>query len=209
MSNLEALTAEIRACRLCRDQPAGPPLPHEPRPVLRVSPTATLCIVGQAPGTRVHESGVPFTDPSGDRLRQWLGIDSDTFYDVARIAIVPMGFCYPGQDARGADLRPRKECAVAWRPRLFDSLPRMRLLLAVGLYAQAWHLGPLCRANLTETVAAWREIYAATDEPRILPMPHPSWRNNAWAKKNPWFERDLLPFLRAQVAAQLSSDRLE
>ena len=135
--------APIRACRICRERPLGAPLPHEPRPVLRVSPTATVCIVGQAPGTRVHASGMPFTDPSGDRLRAWLGLDADTFYDVGRIAIVPMGFCFPGQDARGADLPPRRECAPAWRAELFAALPQIELVLAVGSYAHAWHLGPL------------------------------------------------------------------
>ena len=141
------MVGAIRACRICRERPLGAPLPHEPRPVLRVSPTATICIVGQAPGTRVHASGVPFTDPSGDRLRAWMGLDADTFYDVSRIAIVPMGFCFPGQDARGADLPPRRECAPAWRAELFAALPRIDLLLAVGSYAHAWHLGSLKRTD--------------------------------------------------------------
>ena len=152
----------IRACRICRERPQGVPLPHAPRPVLSVSSTATVCIVGQAPGTRVHASGVPFTDPSGDRLRAWLGVDAETFYDFARVAIVPMGFCFPGQDERGADLPPRRECAPAWRSELFAALPAIDLLLAVGAHAHAWHLGPLARRTLTETVAAWREIMAAT-----------------------------------------------
>ena len=160
--DLDALVGAIRACRICRDRPLGAPLPHEPRPVLCVSPTATICIAGQAPGTRVHASGVPFTDPSGDRLRAWLGLDADTFYDVGRVAIVPMGFCFPGQDVRGADLPPRRECAPAWRADLFAALPRIDLLLAVGSYAHRWHLGALARRTLTGTVAAWREIMAAT-----------------------------------------------
>lgn len=201
--SLGKLLATIGACRICRDQPLGAPLPHEPRPVVRVSESATICIVGQAPGTRVHASGMPFTDPSGDRLRAWMGVDADTFYDVSRIAIVPMGFCFPGQDIRGADLPPRRECAPAWRADLFAALPRIELLLAVGSYAHAWHLGGLARRNLTETVAAWREIMAATDAPTVIPLPHPSWRNNAWIRKNPWFEADLLPVVRQAVTGRL------
>ena len=200
---LDGLAERIRACRICRDAPAGPRLAHEPRPVLRVSATATICIASQAPGTRVHASGTPFTDPSGDRLRAWLGTDPETFYDVSRIAIVPMGFCFPGQDARGADLPPRKECAPAWRSGLFEALPNVRLVLAVGAYAQAWHLGPLARGTLTATVANWRAIAAATSTPTVVPLPHPSWRNNAWINRNPWFEADLLPFVRSRIAGLL------
>ncbi|MFO1183324.1 MAG: uracil-DNA glycosylase family protein [Bauldia sp.] len=203
---LDTLLAGIRACRLCRDRPAGKrPLPHEPRPVLRVSPTATLCVAGQAPGTRVHESGTPFTDRSGDRLRDWMGIDSATFYDTSRVAVVPMGFCFPGQDAKGADLPPRGECAPLWHIRLFAALPNVQVVLALGLYAHAFHLGALNRGSLTDTVAAWREIGEATAARgrRVLPLPHPSWRNNAWIKKNPWFETELLPALRAEVARHL------
>lgn len=201
--DLDRLVAAIRACRICRDQPQGAPLPHEPRPVLRVSERATVCIVGQAPGTRVHASGVPFTDPSGDRLRAWMGVDAETFYDVDRIAIAPMGFCFPGQDARGADLPPRRECAPAWRAALFAALPGIDLLLAVGSYAHAWHLGALKRQSLTGTVAAWREIMATTARPTVIPLPHPSWRNNGWIRKNPWFEAELLPVLRQAVAHRL------
>ena len=203
-NELERLLGAIRACRICRERPTGAPLPHEPRPVLRVSPTATVCIVGQAPGTRVHASGVPFTDPSGDRLRAWLGIDSETFYDVSRVAIVPMGFCFPGQDARGADLPPRRECAPAWRADLFAALPGVDLMLAVGSYAHAWHLGALKRRSLTETVADWRAIMAATARPTVIPLPHPSWRNNTWIRRNPWFEAELLPVVRRAVADRLA-----
>ena len=203
--DLDRLVAAIRACRICRDRPRGAPLPHAPRPVLCVSPTATVCIVGQAPGTRVHASGIPFTDPSGDRLRAWLGVDAATFYDVSRVAIVPMGFCFPGQDARGADLPPRRECAPAWRAELFAALPAIELVLAVGAHAHAWHLGKLARASLTETVAAWREIMAATRRPTVVPLPHPSWRNNAWIRKNPWFEAELLPVVRRMVASRLGA----
>ena len=200
---LDRLLRVIRACRICRDRPIGAPLPHEPRPVVRVSETATVCIVGQAPGTRVHASGMPFTDPSGDRLRAWLGVDAETFYDVSRIAIVPMGFCFPGQDVRGADLPPRRECAPAWREALFAALPKIDLLLAVGQYAHAWHLGPLKRKSLTETVADWRAIMAATARPTVIPLPHPSWRNNAWIRRHPWFEAELLPVVRQAVAERL------
>lgn len=200
---LAAVVASVRACRICRDRPSGPPLPHEPRPVLRVSATATICIAGQAPGTRVHASGTPFTDPSGDRLRAWMGVDADTFYDTRRIAIVPMGFCFPGQDAQGADLPPRRECAPSWRAALFAAMPGIELVIAVGAYAHAWHLGSLARPSLTETVAAWRDITAATRRPTVLPLPHPSWRNNAWLKRNPWFEAELLPHLRSEIARRL------
>lgn len=201
---LAELAAAIRGCRICRDRPQGNRLPHEPRPVFRVSGTATVCIASQAPGTRVHASGVPFTDPSGDRLRAWMGVDPATFYDVRRIAIVPMGFCYPGHDQSGGDLPPRRECAPAWRSALFEALPRIGFLLAVGSYAHRWHLGPLARPTLAETVAAWREIMAATRSPVVMPLPHPSWRNNGWIKRNPWFEADLLPVLRGELARRLA-----
>ncbi|HCX69505.1 uracil-DNA glycosylase family protein [Parvibaculum sp.] len=194
MTKLDRLTADIRACRLCVESPLKTPLPHEPRPVLRVSPTARICIAGQAPGTRVHASGMPFTDPSGDRLRDWMGVTPDEFYDDARIAIVPMGFCFPGHDAKGGDLPPRRECAETWHEPLFKHLPQLELILLVGQYAQAWHLGRTRKVSLTETVAAWREY-----QPRFIPLPHPSWRNNAWIKKNPWFEEDLLPVLKRDV----------
>lgn len=196
--SLPALVKEIRACRICRDTPQGHPLPHEPRPVLQVSKTATICISGQAPGTRVHASGRPFTDPSGDRLRDWMGVDMETFYDRRRVAVVPMGFCFPGQDTRGADLPPRRECAPAWREPLMSRLDHVRLILAVGAYAQQWHLGSRAARSLTETVAAWKGI-AETTNPMVIPMPHPSWRNNVWLKKNPWFEAELIPFMRSAV----------
>ncbi|MGD9866968.1 MAG: uracil-DNA glycosylase family protein [Hyphomicrobiales bacterium] len=202
---LDRLLTEIRACRKCADEPQGKPLPHEPRPVLRVSRTARICICGQAPGTRVHASGTPFTDPSGDRLRQWMGVTEEEFYDASRIAIVPMGFCFPGLDAKGGDLPPRRECAKLWRGRVFALLPDIELLLLVGKYAQDWHLGGeggSKGSSLTETVSRWREVYER-GHPRILPLPHPSWRNNAWLRKNPWFETDLLPVLRRDVAALL------
>jgi uracil-DNA glycosylase len=194
------LERRIRACRVCRDQPTGKRLPHEPRPVLQVSPTARLALCGQAPGTRVHASGKPFTDPSGDRLRQWTGLSPDTFYDAACVAIVPMGFCFPGLDAKGGDLPPRRECAAAWHADLFAALPKIELVLLIGSHAQAWHLGRHRRASLTETVAGWRECLEREGARRYFPLPHPSWRNSGWLKRHPWFEADLLPVLRAEVA---------
>lgn len=190
---------EISACRICVEAPKGRPLPHEPRPVLRPSRTAKLCICSQAPGVRVHASGVPFTDPSGDRLRAWLGLTPDQFYDQQRIAIVPMGFCFPGHDAAGGDLPPRRECAHAWHARLFAAMPQIELILLVGSYAQRWHLGDAGSTGMTDTVRRWRELLDAAGKPRYLPLPHPSWRNNAWLRVNPWFERELLPRLRGEV----------
>ncbi len=195
---LEALLAESRACRKCADAPDGAPLPHAPRPVLRVSPTARLCVCGQAPGTRVHASGVPFSDPSGERLRAWMGVTETEFYDAARVAIVPMGFCFPGLDAKGGDLPPRKECAPLWRERLFAALPRMELILLVGQYAQKWHLGACRGKSLTETVRNWR-AFADDEGASCIPLPHPSWRNNGWLRTHPWFEAEVLPHLRDEV----------
>ena len=198
---LNTLLRELRACRVCRDAPLrGPPLPHEPRPVIQASATARLCIAGQAPGTRVHASGRPFTDPSGVRLRQWLGLDEARFYDASRVAIVPMGHCFPGLDAKGSDLPPRAECAPLWRDRVFAALPAVELVLAIGQYAQAWHLGPARGGTLSQTVAQWRTILDRPLTPRIIPLPHPSWRNNGWLRKHPWFEQELLPVLRREVA---------
>ena len=168
-------------------------------PVLRVTATARICIVGRAPGTKVHKSGVPWNDRSGDRLREWLALDRDRFYDVKRIAIMPMGFCYPGRDVRGGDLPPHPECAPAWHDHLLKLMPRVELMLLVGSYAQSQHLGSSARKNMTETVAAWPDY-----QPRFFPLPHPSWRNTAWLKKNPWFTADLSPQLRARVHALTS-----
>ncbi len=174
-------------------------MPHEPRPVIQASPTARLCIASQAPGTRVHLSGRPFTDASGVRLRAWLGLDEASFYDARRVAIVPMGHCFPGQDAKGADLPPRRECAPLWRQRIFAALPALELILLIGQYAQAWHLGPEAKGGLTATVGRWREILGGENRPALLPLPHPSWRNNGWLKAHPWFEAELLPDLRGRV----------
>lgn len=188
---LDKLLVKIRRCREC-----APKLPHAPRPIIQASITARLCIAGQAPGTRVHETGLPFNDASGDRLRQWMGIDRETFYNETKVAIVPMGFCFPGQDEKGGDLPPRPECAPLWRAKVFARLPNLELILLVGQYSQRWHLEKHCKKNLTETVRAWRNYL-----PQMLPLPHPSWRNTGWLKKHPWFEEELLPELRKRIAS--------
>lgn len=193
MTSLAKCLRDARACTLCAHE-----LPLGPRPVLRTSATARLLIIGQAPGTKVHESGVPWDDKSGDRLRDWLGVDKDTFYDDSRIAIMPMGFCYPGRDAKGGDAPPRKECAPTWHPRLLPLLPKVELTLLIGLYAQGYYLKDRRKGTLTDTVSAWREYL-----PDFLPLPHPSWRNTAWLKKHPWFERALVPELRRRVRKAL------
>jgi len=190
---LSALLREVRACRMCAAH-----LPLGPRPVVRAKASARLLIIGQAPGTKVHASGIPWNDRSGDRLRDWLQLDRDAFYDESRVAIVPMGFCYPGVDASGGDRPPRRECAPLWHARLFALLPRIELTLLVGSYAQKHYLRDGRAAAMTETVRAWRE-----HAPRFIPLPHPSWRNTAWLRRNPWFETDLLPQLRARVRTLL------
>jgi uracil-DNA glycosylase len=200
---LTALVEAIGACRICVEQPDGPALPHEPRPVVRVSATARLLIAGQAPGLRVHRSGLPFDDPSGDRLRAWMGVDRETFYDVARIGVAAMSFCFPGYDANGSDLPPRRECRRRWRAALLAALPNVETILAVGRYAQDYHLARLGRpvarsASVSDIVARWRELGGL--RPKIIPLPHPSWRNSAWLKRHPWFETELLPELKAEVA---------
>jgi len=186
---LAALLEEVRACRLCAAR-----LPLGPRPVLRASTSARLLVVGQAPGTRVHASGIPWDDASGKRLREWLGMDAATFYDETQVAIVPMGFCYPGTGASG-DLPPRPECRRTWHPRLLPLLPGIAFTLLIGQYAQAHFLGARRKASLTETVRAWREYW-----PEWLPLPHPSPRNVGWFKANPWFADEILPALRERVA---------
>jgi len=194
-SPLDTLLKDIRACRICAAY-----LPHGVRPVIRASANAKLIIVSQAPGLRVHQTGLSFNDPSGDRLRDWLGMDRDTFYDESRVAVVGMAFCFPGYDANGGDKPPRKECAPQWQDKVFAVLPEAKLTLLVGSYAQNWHLKGRTKANMTDTVKAWREY-----TPRYIPLPHPSWRNNAWLKKNPWFESELLPYLRRRVKAALKA----
>lgn len=206
---LKKLLNDIAQCQICVEAPRGKPLPHAPRPVLRVSKSARVAIAGQAPGTRVHASGIPFTDPSGDRLRAWMGVTETEFYDQRRVAIIPMGFCFPGLDNKGGDLPPRKECANAWRAPLFDLLPNLDLILLVGTYAQRWHLGSRTERSLTDTVANWRHYLTPDDDTvqRTLPLPHPSWRNNHWIKKNPWFEAELVPVLRREVRAIIGSGK--
>jgi uracil-DNA glycosylase len=199
MAQLDSLLAEIGACRICRDQPEGTRLPHEPRPVLQVSQAARILIAGQAPGTRVHASGRPFTDPSGERLRAWLGIGPDIFYDPAKIAILPMGFCFPGLDMHGGDLPPRPECAPAWREKVMALLPNIEVIAAIGLYAHRYHINS--RGSVRDTVANWRQW--ASGMPKIYAMPHPSWRNTVWLKSNPWFEREVLPELKREIAERL------
>ncbi|MFO1136568.1 MAG: uracil-DNA glycosylase family protein [Rhodoblastus sp.] len=206
-SDLDRLAAEIRRCRVCVERPDGRPLPHEPRPVLRVSGTARLLIASQAPGLRVHKSGLPFDDASGDRLRAWLGMDRETFYDTRRVCIAPMGFCFPGYDASGGDLPPRRECSAHWHDRLFALLPQVEAVLAIGGYAHRYHFARLGRplpkaTKVDDIVRRWREFEKAT--PRLFPLPHPSWRNTGWLKRNPWFESELLPDLRTVVRSAIS-----
>ena len=190
---LDRLLGEIRACRHCAAH-----LPLGPRPVLRGRASASIMLTSQAPGTRVHESGLPFDDRSGEVLRAWLGIDRTLFYDETRIAIVPMGFCYPGRDRNGGDAPPRRECAPLWHGRLRPLFPEIRLAILAGAYAIGHYLGARRRPSLGETVRAWRDYL-----PEFFVLPHPSWRNLSWVRKNPWFAAELLPELRARVAALL------
>ena len=191
---LDRVLAEVRACRICAAE-----LPLGPRPVVRMAQSARILVIGQAPGTRVHETGLPWNDASGDRLRDWLGLAVDDFYDPAKLAIMPMGFCYPGRFDRGGDLPPRPECAPTWHDVLRQHLPDIGLTLLIGQYAQERYLGPRRAKTMTETVHRFHEFLGEG----ILPMPHPSWRNTAWMKKNPWFERDLLPVLQSRVHSLL------
>jgi len=184
--------AEIRACRICAPRFAATETGHAPRPVVWFRPAARMLIASQAPGMRAHLSGRPFDDPSGVRLRDWLGMDEPTFYDRDRVAIVPMAFCFPGHDAAGGDRPPPAICARTWHERVLARLPRVRLTLVVGGHAQRYHLGT--RAGVTETVRNWR-----AHAPGLFPLPHPSWRNTAWLKRNPWFEAEVLPELRGAV----------
>ena len=188
----EATIAAARACTICKAH-----LPLGPRPVFQIAQTARILIVGQAPGRRVHETGIPFNDPSGDRLRSWMGIDRTVFYDSSTIALLPMGFCYPGTGKSG-DLPPRPECAQHWRQALLGFLPHIALTLVIGQYAHAWHLGERQKGSLTDTVKNWKEYW-----PDILALPHPSPRNNTWPKRNPWFGEEILPVLKDRVARLL------
>jgi uracil-DNA glycosylase len=185
----DALFAEIRACTVCAAD-----LPLGPRPIVRGRPSSRLLITSQAPGTKVHETGLSFNDRSGDRLREWLGIDRETFYDERRVAIMGMGFCYPGRDAKGGDLPPRPECAPLWHEKVLAVLPKVELTLLVGSYAIDYYIGARIKQRTGETVAAWRDYL-----PRYLPLPHPSWRTMMFERANPWFEAELLPELRKRV----------
>ena len=186
--NVEKLMNEVKACTICAAH-----LPRGPRPVFQIHSKARILIAGQAPGSRVHETGIPFDDPSGDRLRAWMGVSRETFYDTEKIAILPMGFCYPGTGKSG-DLPPRPECAEHWRNKLLAQLQNIELTLVIGQYAQDWHLGKRQKENLTETVRAWKEYW-----PKMLVLPHPSPRNNIWLKKNPWFEKEVIPQLQESI----------
>jgi uracil-DNA glycosylase len=188
-SQLKKLLSEIKDCRLCEEH-----LPLGPRPVVQADSKARILIVGQAPGRKVHETGIPFNDPSGDRLRDWMGIDRDIFYDAKQIALLPMGFCYPGTGKSG-DLPPRPECAEAWREKLLAGLPKVHLTLVIGQYAHRYHFAERQSKTLTDTVKAWREFSGEG----LIPLPHPSPRNNIWLKKNEWFEKEVLPTLKSQV----------
>ncbi|MBX2804708.1 MAG: uracil-DNA glycosylase family protein [Hyphomicrobiales bacterium] len=194
-TDLNEFVAEIRACQLCKAD-----MERAPRPILQVSSSARILIAGQAPGNLAMESGRPFTDPSGVRLRDWLQMDEDTFYNASKVAIVPMGFCFPGYDKNGGDIPPMKRCAETWRQPLLERLPNIGLTILIGGYAQKWHIGDQMEKTLTATVQKWQAFL----DQGVIVTPHPSWRNNAWLKRNPWFETDLLPELRKRVRALLS-----
>lgn len=191
------LHREIAACRICAEH-----LPHGPRPVVQFSSTSRVLIIGQAPGSKVHASGVPWDDDSGDRLREWTGLSPERFYDPATVALVPMGFCYPGKVPKekggGGDLPPRMECAPAWHEQVLSTLPQDRLTLLVGTYAQAHYLPAVKKLSLTERVRGWREFLPT------LPLPHPAWRSTIWMRQNPWFEAEVLPDLRTRIVAAIT-----
>ncbi|MFO7527771.1 MAG: uracil-DNA glycosylase family protein [Marinobacter sp.] len=192
--SFDELVRRVRACTICKDV-----LPLGPRPVIQLSESSRILVVGQAPGRRVHETGLPFNDPSGDRLRRWMGVTRDTFYDEEKLAILPMGFCYPGTGKFG-DLPPRPECAPAWREALLERLSGIGITLLIGQYAQAWHL-PGAPKSVTENVRLWQRHW-----PAVLPMPHPSPRNNLWLRRNPWFENEVVPALQERVGRLLEPE---
>lgn len=192
---LDALLSDIAACRAC-----APYLPHTPRPVVRVRPETRILIAGQAPGRVVHETGLPFNDRSGDRLRQWMGVDRETFYGRPEIGVAAMAFCFPGTNPKGGDYPPPPRCAATWRARLLEQLPNVELTLLVGAYAQDWALPGRTGKTMTDTIAAWRQF-----GPNVIPLPHPSWRNTAWLKRNPWFEAEVTPYLRQRIADILAT----
>lgn len=196
---LQALKADLSACRICAERFAATATRHAPNPVVWFASGARVLIASQAPGIRAHEATTPFWDRSGVRLREWMGVDEATFYDHARVAIVPMGFCFPGYDAQGSDLPPPKVCAATWRAPIIGGLGEVEVSLLIGGYAQRWHLGAAARGGVTKTVAAWRDF-----APRVFPLPHPSWRNTAWLKRHPWFEAELLPVMRARLREALA-----
>lgn len=207
-SRLDQLVTAIRACRLCEEEGIIPCA----RPVLQVSSSARIGIFGQAPGNLAHHAGKPFSDPSGVRLRDWMGVSEEEFYDPQRVAVIPMAFCFPGYDGKGkngkgGDLPPPKLCAQTWREALMEKVsPQLEIALLIGSYAQKWHLGGNAERTLTETVRSWRRYVKKSAEqggPLLLPMPHPSWRNTGWIRKNPWFETDLIPYLRTVVRDHL------
>jgi len=195
MKRFSLLLQDVQACNICQAV-----LPLEPRPVLQLHPKASILIAGQAPGRKVHESGIPFDDLSGDRLREWMGINRDTFYDAKKIAILPMGFCFPGSGNSG-DLPPRPECAATWRAQLLAHLPNIKLILVIGQYAHDYHLQDASCTSVTEAVKAWKKFW-----PERLPLPHPSPRNNIWLKRNPWFTTNLLPVLRKHIQTVLEQN---
>lgn len=196
IDDVAALEAEVARCRLCADRFAATATAHSPRPVPWLSERAPILVCGQAPGAQVHAKGRPFDDPSGDRLRDWLGVDRASFYDRSRFAVLPMAFCFPGYDGNGSDLPPPPLCAATWRARALAAMPQVRLTLLVGGHAQRWALGP---GSVADTVARWRDAPAG-----VLPLPHPSWRNTGWLKRHPWFEAELVPELRRRVAGLLA-----
>ena len=203
------LEARIEGCRQCRDRSTDAPLPHEPRPIVRLSRVARIAIASQAPGARAHASGVPFDDASGERLRDWLGLDGSRFYDRDLVAIVPMGFCFPGYDNNGGDRPPRTECRSAWHDDIFAAMPQLDVILCIGAHAARYHLARLGLApdkpvRMYDLVAQWR-AFSAARHPRLFILPHPSWRNTAWLQRNAWFAAEVLPELRAAVAAIVKS----
>ena len=195
ITKLETLIAKASSCSACAEDFAATRTAHTPRPVVWLSDTARVLVAGQAPGMRVHVSGVPFDDRSGDRLRDWMGVGRDLFYNREKVAILPMAFCFPGYDAKGGDLPPPKRCAALWRDQALAAMPQVELTLLIGGYAQKWALGSQAARTLTETVARWRDF-----GPSVIPLPHPSWRNTGWLKKNPWFDTEVVPTLRDRIA---------
>lgn len=188
VKNVDSLLTQIRSCQICDELPLGP------RPILQIGASAKILIAGQAPGRITHHKGIPFDDPSGNRLRDWLGISRDEFYDASKIALAPMGFCFPGT-GKGGDLPPRKECAEAWRKPVLEQLENIELTLVIGQYALDWHIADGKKMTLTDRVASWQSYM-----PDVLPLPHPSPRNNRWLKRNPWFEEEVLPALKSRVS---------